>query len=104
MIAKKREQDLAFFAAKGLVQAFFSTFSKKLKPKKTQGWKKLKEIFWKTQAFFRKTQGFANLTWFLLPKNVQKVSLILLSDSFSNLVFSWDKIAYFLKVRMSFAI
>ena len=44
--------------------------------------RKLKE-FEKTQAFSekktqqncQKTQGFANLTWFLLPKNVQKISL-----------------------------
>ena len=42
---------------------FFELFKKKLKPKKIQGWKKLKGIFWKTQAFSQKTQDFANSTW-----------------------------------------
>ena len=34
-------------------------------------------IFGKTEGLFFKTQGFANSTWFLLPKNVQKISLVL---------------------------
>ena len=37
---------------------------------------KLKEFSEKLKDFFLKTQGFANSTWFLLPKNVQKISLL----------------------------
>ena len=43
-----------------LDQAFFLTFRKKLKAKKTQAEKKLKQIFQKTQANYLKTQYFAN--------------------------------------------
>ena len=45
--------------------------------RKTQGfWKKLKLFPKKTQENCQKTQGFTNSTWFLLPKNVQKKSLL----------------------------
>ena len=39
------------------IQAFFGHFEKNSSPKKLKG------IFWKTQAFSRKTQDFANSTW-----------------------------------------
>ena len=53
-----------FVYFRGKTQAFLDISKKKnLKPKKTQGWKKLKGIFWKTQAFSQKTQDFANSTW-----------------------------------------
>ena len=42
----------SFCQVVSFTQAFFST----IKPKKTQGWKKIKGIFWKTQ-------DFANSTW-----------------------------------------
>ena len=35
---------------------------------------KLKEFSEKLKDFFLKTQGFANSTWFLMRKNVQKIA------------------------------
>ena len=47
-------------------------FSQKLK----EFSEKLKEFSEKLKDFLWKTQGFANSTWFLLPKNVQKSLLL----------------------------
>jgi len=47
-------------------QAFFGHFEKNSRLKK-----KLNGIFWKTQAFSRKTQDFANSTWWYYLRSIE---------------------------------
>ena len=60
-LAKQKDKTAVCDKASSL-PGFFLDISKKTQAQKTQGWKKLKGIFRKTQAFSQKTQDFANST------------------------------------------